>query len=72
MTTTTTTASTATGMFAVVAPRFTDPSGYELATVPRPALAKSDDILIRVHAASINPVDVKKASGVVKIFLTEE
>ena len=58
-------------MLSITAPTFTDPSGYELSTVPRPTVTGNKDILIRVHAASINPVDVKKASGVFKFVLKE-
>ncbi|UNI18480.1 hypothetical protein JDV02_004747 [Purpureocillium takamizusanense] len=59
-------------MLAVTAPTYTDPSRYELSTVPRPTVTEETDVLIRVHAASINPVDVKKADGVFKIAVQEQ
>ncbi|OAA58460.1 Alcohol dehydrogenase superfamily, zinc-type [Niveomyces insectorum RCEF 264] len=61
----------ASDMLAVVALKFTDPSGYQLSTVPRPAITDKDHVLIRVHAASINPVDVKKANGAFKPIVGE-
>jgi NADPH:quinone reductase-like Zn-dependent oxidoreductase len=59
-------------MLAVTAPTFTDPSGYELTNVERPTVTEKSDVVIQVHAASINPVDVKKAAGVFKMALQEE
>ncbi|XWW92329.1 hypothetical protein V2A60_000252 [Cordyceps javanica] len=50
-------------MRAVVYPEYTLPPGYEHADVPRPAIVKPTDVIIKVHAASINPADVKRASG---------
>lgn len=61
-----------TEMLSVTAPTFTDPSGYQLSTVLRPQITQPTDVIIRVHAASINPVDVKKAAGVFKVAMKEE
>ena len=58
-------------MLSVTAPTYTDPSRYELSTVLRPTVTDKTDVVIRVHAASVNPVDVKKASGVFKMALKE-
>lgn len=58
-------------MLSVTAPTYTDPSRYELSTVLRPTVTDMTDVVIRVHAASVNPVDVKKASGVFKMALKE-
>lgn len=44
------------------------PKGYTIVdnlTVPQ--IQKPDDVLIKVAAASINPVDVKLASGLAKM-----
>ncbi|KAF4448826.1 hypothetical protein F53441_7818 [Fusarium austroafricanum] len=60
------------GMLSVTTPTYTNPSGYELTTQPRPTITGDLDVLIKVHAASINPVDVKKASGVFKMAIKEE
>ena len=47
------------------------PATYDLATLPTPTISKPDDVLIKVHAASINPVDVKMASGLGKMMVTD-
>jgi NADPH:quinone reductase-like Zn-dependent oxidoreductase len=58
-------------MLSVTAPAFTDPSKYELSTVSRPSVTEVKDVVIRVHAASVNPVDVKKADGVFRMAMKE-
>lgn len=58
-------------MLSITAPRYTDPSGYELSTVPRPTVTDKTEVVIRVHAASVNPVDVKKAAGVFKLAIKD-
>lgn len=59
-------------MQAVTASRFTDPSGYELTTVPIPKASSPSDVVVRVRAASVNPVDVKLANGLFKHALPEK
>ncbi|KAJ3547727.1 hypothetical protein NM208_g1368 [Fusarium decemcellulare] len=59
-------------MLAVTAPTYCDPSRYEISTVPKPVVTDKTDVVIRVHAASINPVDVKKAEGVFKQAVKEQ
>jgi NADPH:quinone reductase-like Zn-dependent oxidoreductase len=59
-------------MLCVTAPSYTDPSKYELTRLPVPNILDGTDVQIHVHAASINPIDVKKASGVFKLALKEE
>ncbi|KAJ5766572.1 uncharacterized protein N7511_004188 [Penicillium nucicola] len=61
----------ATKMLSVTAPTYTDPSKYELSTVLRPSVTDDEDVVIRVYAASVNPVDVKKADGVFKMAMKE-
>ena len=61
-----------TDMLAVTIGAFADPSEYQLSTVPRPEVTDETDVVIRVHAASINPVDVKKAAGAFKVAMREE
>jgi NADPH:quinone reductase-like Zn-dependent oxidoreductase len=61
----------ATEMLSVTAPAYTDPSKYELSTVLCPHVTEEKDVVIRVHAASVNPVDVKKAGGVFKMAVKE-
>lgn len=58
-------------MLAITAPTYVDPSGYQLSTLPRPIVSEPTDVLFRVYAASINPVDVKKAAGVFKLAVKE-
>lgn len=58
-------------MLSVTAPTYTDPSRYELSKLPRPVITEKTDVLIQVHASSINPVDVKKAGGVFKVAVKE-
>lgn len=40
------------------------PSGHELSTVARPMVADKTDMVVRVRAASVNTMDVKKAADV--------
>ncbi|CRG90853.1 hypothetical protein PISL3812_07899 [Talaromyces islandicus] len=47
------------------------PSEYQLLELPRPAITDPTDVLINVHAASVNPVDLKKAEGAFKIALED-
>jgi len=55
-------------MHAVALSKYCKPSEYDLATVPTPKITKPDELLIKVRAASINPVDVKLASGLGKFM----
>lgn len=47
------------------------PSAYQLLDLSRPEIKDPQDVLIKVHAASVNPVDLKKAEGVFKVALKE-
>ncbi|KAL2404122.1 hypothetical protein ABEF95_000605 [Exophiala dermatitidis] len=58
-------------MLSINVPKHTTPDQYELGEVPSLAVESSSDILIKVHAASINPIDVKKASGATKWVLKD-
>lgn len=44
------------------------PDKYTMMTLPIPRIEEPDQLLIKVHAASINPVDVQVASGMAKKF----
>ena len=52
-------------MRAVALAKFGKAKDYDLATLPTPVIRKADEMLIKVHAASVNPIDVKMASGYV-------
>lgn len=47
------------------------PLEYDLANLPTPQITKPDEVLIKVHAASINPIDVNLASGMAKLIQRE-
>lgn len=61
----------ATTMLSITTPKYSKPEGYELTTVAKPAVAQPTDVLIRVRAASINPIDVKKADGLMKMAVQD-
>ncbi|KAB8262371.1 chaperonin 10-like protein [Aspergillus pseudonomiae] len=58
-------------MLSINIPSYSDPSGYILSELPAPEITDSKDVLIKVHAASVNPVDLKKAEGVLKAALKD-
>jgi NADPH:quinone reductase-like Zn-dependent oxidoreductase len=58
-----------TSMRAIVLSKYVKPAEYNLASVPVPTINKEDEVLIKVHAASVNPVDVKMAAGAMKAML---
>ncbi|KAL4807988.1 chaperonin 10-like protein [Aspergillus unguis] len=58
-------------MLSITIPEHTTPDHYELSEVPSLAVEQPTDILIKVHAASINPIDLKKASGATKLVLKD-
>ncbi|KAL2813991.1 chaperonin 10-like protein [Aspergillus granulosus] len=47
------------------------PFEYQLLEFPRPEITEPTDVIIKVHAASVNPVDVKKADGIFKLALKD-
>lgn len=51
--------------------KYSPPSGYQVSELPKPVLEDPSDVMIKVHAASINPIDVKKASGIMKMGLKD-
>lgn len=59
-------------MTCVIAPTFTDPWGYQLSQLPIPSITEPKDVVIRVYAASVNPIDVKKAAGALKLAVKDE
>lgn len=59
-------------MLSVAAPAYSDPSRYEIVKLPRPTISEPTDVVIQVHAASVNPVDVKLAAGMFKFAVKDE
>ncbi len=55
-------------MRALVAPRFTDPTGFEVLDFPDLTITTSTHVLVKVHAASINGHDIIMASGKTKML----
>jgi NADPH:quinone reductase-like Zn-dependent oxidoreductase len=55
-------------MRALALSKYCKPNEYQVATIPTPQISKPDELLIRVHAASVNPLDVKLASGIGKFM----
>ncbi len=55
-------------MKAIVLTRYGGNQGLELREVPEP-VPGPDDVLIEVHAASVNPIDWKTRDGAVKLLL---
>lgn len=58
-------------MLAITVPDFADPSAYTLRKVGLTRITNPTELTIKVHAASINPIDVKKADGKSKFAVTE-
>ncbi|KAI9924847.1 hypothetical protein MW887_006704 [Aspergillus wentii] len=59
-------------MLSLNTPTYSPPSGYQITDLPKPKLNSPDDVIIKVHAASINPVDVKKAGGMLRMAFKDE
>ncbi|KFY77704.1 hypothetical protein V499_02986 [Pseudogymnoascus sp. VKM F-103] len=54
-------------MRALAIPSFGKPSTYGLANVPTPQITQPDEVLIKIHAAGVNPIDTKVAEGALKM-----
>jgi NADPH:quinone reductase-like Zn-dependent oxidoreductase len=59
-------------MLSLNTPTYSPPSGYQVSELPKPELKGGNEVLIKVHTASINPIDVKKASGILKRGIKDE
>lgn len=55
-------------MKALAIEKYCKPDEYQILDLPVPKVTGPDDVLIKVHASSINPVDVKVASGIAKMI----
>jgi NADPH:quinone reductase-like Zn-dependent oxidoreductase len=59
-------------MLSITTPSYLDPSGYQLSTLPRPIVSEPTEVVIQVYAASINPIDLKLAAGLLKLAVNDE
>ena len=50
---------------------YSKPSEYQVSELPQPSLASSKDVIVKVYAASINPIDVKRAGGALKLAVKD-
>ncbi|KAJ5654079.1 hypothetical protein N7490_001082 [Penicillium lividum] len=57
-------------MLSLHIPSYSKPSGYKLSELPIPKIGETD-VLIKVYAASINPIDVKRAGEELKQAVTD-
>ena len=58
-------------MLSICISSYSKPSGYGLANFPKPVVEADNEVVIKVHAASINPVDTKKAGGMMKMLVKD-
>lgn len=57
-------------MLSLTALRYTTPSNFTLSRLPIPTLSSPTDVLIKIHATSINPGEIRRAKGQLKVFET--
>lgn len=50
---------------------YSKPSEYQVSKLPSPSLVDSKDVIVKVYAASINPIDVKRADGALKLAVKD-
>ncbi|GLA98362.1 hypothetical protein AtubIFM57143_006303 [Aspergillus tubingensis] len=50
---------------------YSKPSEYQVSKLPTPTLVNSKDVIVKVYAASINPIDVKRADGSLKLAVKD-
>lgn len=50
---------------------YSKPSEYQVSKLPSPSLIDSKDVIVKVYAASINPIDVKRADGALKLAVKD-
>ncbi|CAK7226775.1 hypothetical protein SBRCBS47491_006344 [Sporothrix bragantina] len=55
-------------MRALIARRYCQPSDYEIGEVPVPTIDYPDDVLIKVHAATVQTGDTQVAGGKMRLF----
>ncbi|KAJ5279367.1 hypothetical protein N7478_004739 [Penicillium angulare] len=58
-------------MLSLNIPSYSKPSGYQLSELPKPEISSANEVIVKVHAASINPIDVKRASGDLKAVVKD-
>jgi len=48
------------------------PSTYTFGTRPKPVISKPNHVVIKVHAASLNPIDYRQSCGDMKVAMSEQ
>ncbi|KAF3933252.1 Zeta-crystallin [Dactylella cylindrospora] len=51
---------------------FGQPPTYKMGELPKPVISKPDHVLIRVHAASLNPIDLRYTTGSLKMVMERQ
>lgn len=59
-----------TTMRALVAPKYCKPEDYEVIELPIPEIKAPNEVLIRIHAASVQTGDCAFASGRGRLFIS--
>ena len=54
-------------MKSLAVPSFRGPGDFTVLDLPAPRISRPDHVLIKVHAASINPTDIALARGAFKL-----
>lgn len=58
-------------MLSLNIPYYSKPSAYRVSELSHPCLVDSKDVIVKVYAASINPIDVKRAAGALKLAVED-
>ena len=58
-------------MLSLNIPSYTTPPNYQVSELPKPEIDSQNEVIVKVHAASINPIDVKRAAGALKVAVKD-
>lgn len=58
-------------MFSIAIDGYSEPSKYNITQQTKPTISAPTDVTIKVHAPSINPIDVKRAKGFMKTIVQD-
>lgn len=56
----------------LVYPTYTSPDKFKFRTIAKPEISGPTEVIVKVYAASVNPVDVKRASGMMKFVIFDK